>query len=284
MIKCIAIDMDGTLLNSSLKISEENISAIKKAQRSGIEVVITTGRSFPEAINLLDAAGIKCSCICVNGAEVRNAEQEVTKIRPLEKDTARQVQQYLQSEYMYYEFFTNKGTYTVNMDEGVSVFENLANRSEHDNEIKMMKKHLKERLEFLKTLDSFELIYDGDEYHIYKLLAFTMDESTLERAREFLRKIDGIAVSSSGFNNVEVNSSKSTKGIALEDFVKEKGISLMETMAIGDNYNDLSMFERVGRSVAMGNADDEIKAQCDEVTLTNEESGVANAILAVLEK
>jgi Cof subfamily protein (haloacid dehalogenase superfamily) len=284
MIKCIAIDMDGTLLNSSLKISEENISAIKKAQRSGIEVVITTGRSFPEVVNLLDEEEIKCSCICVNGAEVRNAEQEIMKIRPLEKKTARQVQQYLQSEYMYYEFFTNKGTYTVNMDEGVSVFENLANRSEHDNEIKMMKKHLKERLEFLKTLDSFELIYDGDEYHIYKLLAFTMDESTLERAREFLRKIDGIAVSSSGFNNVEVNSSKSTKGIALEDFVKEKGISLMETMAIGDNYNDLSMFERVGRSVAMGNADDEIKAQCDEVTLTNEENGVANAIFAVLEE
>ncbi len=56
----------------------------------------------------------------------------------------------------------------------------------------------------------------------------------------------------------------------------------MDTMAIGDNYNDLSMFQRVGRAVAMGNADEEIKGQCHFVTLTNEESGVAKAIMDAL--
>jgi len=56
-----------------------------------------------------------------------------------------------------------------------------------------------------------------------------------------------------------------------------------ETMALGDNFNDVSMLERVGKPVAMGNAAEEIKALCGEVTLTNEESGVGKAIMKVLE-
>ena len=60
------------------------------------------------------------------------------------------------------------------------------------------------------------------------------------------------------------------------------GIDLAETMAIGDNYNDVSMFAKAGRSVAMGNANYEIKSLCDVITDTNEESGVAKAILEVI--
>ncbi|WP_318509290.1 HAD family hydrolase [Bacillus sp. T3] len=70
--------------------------------------------------------------------------------------------------------------------------------------------------------------------------------------------------------------------MALEQFVKQKGISLKETMAIGDNDNDLSMLSRVGRSVAMGNAAEHVKAQCDFVTSRNDEDGVGKAIIEAL--
>ncbi|TFI48073.1 HAD-IIB family hydrolase, partial [Diaphorobacter sp. DS2] len=125
--------------------------------------------------------------------------------------------------------------------------------------------------------------FNSDEHQIYKLLAFSFEPDFLVSAKEDLLKLEGMAVSSSGDENLELTSVNAQKGIALEAFVKEKGISLLETMAIGDNYNDLSMFKRAGRSVAMGNADDIIKAQCDVVTSANEESGVAKAIWEVLE-
>ncbi len=101
-------------------------------------------------------------------------------------------------------------------------------------------------------------------------------------AEETLASLDELTVTSSGHDNLEITNRNAQKGIALESFVKEKNISLSETMAIGDNYNDVSMFERVGKAVAMGNATYEIKSLCDEVTHTNEESGVAKAILSVL--
>jgi hydroxymethylpyrimidine pyrophosphatase-like HAD family hydrolase len=91
-----------------------------------------------------------------------------------------------------------------------------------------------------------------------------------------------LEVSSSGHNNLEITHRNAQKGIALETFVKSKGIDISETMAMGDSFNDVSMLERVGRAVAMGNADYEIKTLCDVITATNDEHGVAQAILEVL--
>ena len=73
------------------------------------------------------------------------------------------------------------------------------------------------------------------------------------------------------------------KGIAVEQYAKSKGISMDNVMVIGDNYNDLSMMERAGRSVAMGNAPAEIKAACTTVTTSNEHDGVGLAIEAILQ-
>jgi Cof subfamily protein (haloacid dehalogenase superfamily) len=131
-------------------------------------------------------------------------------------------------------------------------------------------------------VDSYDSLFNNDEHQIYKLLAFSFEPERLARAKEDLKKLEGLVVSSSGEENLELTSKDAQKGVALEAFTKGKGIMLQETMAIGDNYNDLSMFKRAGRAVAMGNADEIIKAQCDVVTLTNEESGVAKAILDVL--
>ena len=81
MIKCIASDMDGTLLNSNQLISEENKEAIVKAQAQGIEFVVATGRSYQEATYVLDEAGITCPVICANGAEVRPRKEMFFRLR-----------------------------------------------------------------------------------------------------------------------------------------------------------------------------------------------------------
>ncbi len=70
MIKLIASDMDGTLLNANMQISEENIQAIKYAQSHGVEFMVATGRNRKEALPPLQEAGIDCAMITLNGAQV----------------------------------------------------------------------------------------------------------------------------------------------------------------------------------------------------------------------
>src|SRR5690606_19622197 len=97
-------------------------------------------------------------------------------------------------------------------------------------------------------------------------------------------QISGITVTASGRQNIEITHKSAKKGNALKRYTEKRGISLAETMAIGDNYNDLSMLEVVGYSVAMGNAETEIKEACRHVTGLNTEDGVAEAIYKVLEE
>lgn len=285
MIKCIASDMDGTLLTATQKITDENIKAIKAAQEKGVDVVIATGRSYFEASFVLEEAGITAPIICVNGAEVRATDGKVVSSNPLDKELAKKAAYILLENNVYFEVYTNQGTYTIDEDRGVSIIVDIFLSGNPEADIDKVTKAAEERFKkgLVHKVNSYDELFSDEEHQIYKLLAFSFEPDFLASAKEELLKLEGMAVSSSGDENLELTSTAAQKGIALEAFVKEKGISLLETMAIGDNYNDLSMFKRAGRSVAMGNADDIIKAQCDFVTSTNEESGVAKAIWKVLE-
>ncbi|MFD6211573.1 HAD hydrolase family protein, partial [Peribacillus sp. NPDC060253] len=89
---------------------------------------------------------------------------------------------------------------------------------------------------------------------------------------------DELMVVSSADHNIEMTSKRASKGMALEKLAFLLNGSLDQAMAIGDSNNDLSMFQKVGYSVAMGNAKDVIKAVCTTTTLKNDENGVAYAI------
>lgn len=284
MIKCIASDMDGTLLNSNQQISEQNKEAILKAQAQGIEFVVATGRSYEEATYVLAQVGLTCPVICVNGAEVRSKEGEVLSATPIDKQLARNVAARLKEKDVYFEVYTNKGAYTIDADKAVSIMVDIvmsANPEVNRDEI-IEAAGARIRDELIYTIEDYELLFTDEDFQIYKLLAFSFDSGRLESANESLSELEGLAVSTSGHDNLEITNEQAQKGIALESFVKAKGIDLAETMAIGDNYNDVSMLEKVGRSVAMGNADYYIKSLCDVVTDINEDSGVAKAILEVI--
>ncbi|MFL6556401.1 MAG: Cof-type HAD-IIB family hydrolase [Bacillus sp. (in: firmicutes)] len=284
MIKCIASDMDGTLLNSSQLISEENKQAILKAQAQGVEFVVATGRSYQEATYVLAQAGLTCPVICANGAEVRTSEGAVLSATPISKQMARDIAAKLREKDVYFEVYTNDGAFTIDADKAVSILVDIVmsanpevNRAEI---IEAAGARIRDGL--VHTVEDYELLFADENYQIYKFLAFSFDADRLESASQSLAELDGLAVSTSGHDNLEITNTHAQKGIALESFVKTKGIELTETMAIGDNYNDVSMLEKAGRSIAMGNADYYIKSLCDVITDTNEESGVAKAILEVI--
>ena len=96
--------------------------------------------------------------------------------------------------------------------------------------------------------------------------------------RSAMEKIDGLEINSSWWDNLEMLEAGVHKGAAVRALAERLNLPMEQVMAIGDNENDLSMFEVAGLSVAMGNGTDRAKESADWVTLTNEEDGVAHAI------
>lgn len=281
MIKCIAIDMDGTLLNQNHVVSKQNADAIKLAQQKGVEVVIATGRSYKEASPVLKEAGIETPIICVNGAEVRSVTGEVQYYTPLHNEEVKKVVTVLNKHDIYFEMYTQEGTYSNDYDKALATIIDIfasANRTQaYEEVVEAAKERFTEGN--IQIIDSYEGLLESDDTIVYKLLAFSLDSNNLENARNELKSMEKIAVSASGKENIEITNVEAQKGIALTSFTGERNISMVDAMAIGDNFNDISMLERAGHSVAMGNAPDEVKNVAKAVTDTNINSGVAKAIL-----
>jgi Cof subfamily protein (haloacid dehalogenase superfamily) len=284
-MKLIAIDMDGTLVNKQLKVTKENSKVIKEALNDGHHVVIATGRSYDEARHTLEDAELHLPLICVNGAEIRSKEWEILSSIPLQFSQYEDIKRILDEEDIYYELYTSKGTYTDDREKAYEVMKDIvitSNPEATDDDVQ--KAALRRfRLGLVSVVGDFEKLLNQKDIEVYKFLAFSSDNAKLKRAFQHLQAVDALAVSSSADNNLEITNSEAQKGVALKRFAKLKGIPLENTMAIGDNYNDVSMLEIAGFPVAMGNAVDEIKEMAAFVTKENDESGVAFAIQKFLE-
>lgn len=286
MIECIASDMDGTLLNSKQEVSPANAEAIKLAQKKGIHFVVTTGRSYEEARLVLDPAGIDCTVIGLNGAEVRDEEGRLLKTSVLNPKTAARIATVFDNLGIYYEFFTNEGTFTEDYEENMDMLVDLFHSANPEVPVEEVRAHIQQRgiRRYIHNKGETRDIFHNPSILFYKILAFNEDEHRLRKIGKSLEKdFPDIKVTSSGFRNIEVNHVSAQKGIALEEYVKKHGLSMKKTMAIGDNLNDISMLERVGYPFAMGNAEKEVLELCRYRTERNDDDGVAKAIYRVLE-
>ena len=284
MIRCIATDMDGTLLGSDLLISQKNLEAIKTAQEKGVEVVIATGRSLNGAKYPLENANLQLPMIVMNGAQIYDLEEKLLFSVPIPKDKAKKVIEILRTRDLYFEFYSSEGQISAGMEQVMKMYSSYK-ESQLPADIEMLFENMKNRFETLKIkfLDNFEEVFDRPEVEIYKFIVFSLYPEELKRAGDEIAALSDVVVSSSHFNNIEVNHVQAQKGFALERFLQERGYSLEETMAIGDSYNDLSMLKKAGFSVAMGNAAEDIKNAADFVTDRHDQDGFAKAVYRALE-
>ncbi len=265
--KLIAIDMDGTLLNSQNKISSKNILAINKASELGVQVVLCTGRIFTSALYYANALKLNTPIIACNGAFIaeKNKSKAIYK-NPISMECSKKVIDMAEREGMYYHFYDDSKFYARELTKTVENYYRW-NIDKDD----------KDRLN-INIIDNPMHIVEREKINVYKFVFVEDDGEKLIRFRSKLSQIEGIEVSSSWWNNMEIMNKGVSKGNALSVLCKLLNIDSQNVMAIGDNENDIPMLKFAGTGIAMGNGEDIVKEMADYVTDTNDNDGVANAI------
>lgn len=280
MITIIAIDMDGTLLNSENKISKENIHAINKAQELGYEVVIATGRAHYDAKKIIEEVGLSLYLICANGSTIHSPSGTEILSNSAPYHEAREVIEWLENNKYYYELICHQGIYTPNWGKDVLQEEMNQLKDVLTQEDFAEIEHWYEKQLYQSGyvyMDDFEKVFQ-DEQKIYKILVFSFnDEKRKKGWDQFEGKTDLSLMYSSPYN-FELQHPKSSKGQAVQYLRKVLNLIGEKSMAIGDSGNDLSMFEIVSDSYAMENANDDVKSKAKHLTANNDAHGVAQAI------
>lgn len=285
MLQLIVSDMDGTLLNEKMEISETNAEAIRAAERKGIPFVIATGRGYTEAKPLLEEKDIQCPLISLNGGQMFNENGDIVKNVGLLKDSVRQMIDIIESQGLYYEMTTSKGIFSNNKAKRIETVASLLYELNADTTYKMAVALASARLEVMNinyTNDYSQLIED-ETIEIIKVIVFSEGgQPILNPLAKEINKLGELAITSSFENNIEINHAKAQKGIAVKEMADQLNIPIENVMTIGDNNNDLSMLEVAGYSFAMANGTVEAKNAAKYSTSSNEKNGVGEAIMRVL--
>lgn len=259
--KLIAIDMDGTLLNSNNKVSLRTKKTIELAKEKGVHVVLSTGRILRSALYFAEELQLNNPIIACNGAIILDEKRNVIYNRPIRLDAARKVMEIGKKYSVYYHFYNEESLFS--------------------------RQYIKEIVDYYSTriqkinVEVFEDDYErilSKNPNIFKFLFIDNDNEKLIRLREDFNSVEGISISKSWENNLEVMDLKASKGIGLKILCNELNIDQSQVIAIGDSENDLSMLQVAGLSVAMGNGDENVKLVADYVTDTCDNDGVAKAI------
>lgn len=286
MIKLIVSDMDGTLLNERVELSDRNAEAVKRAQAAGIDFVIATGRSFQSGYTLVEDKGIKCPFIGQNGATYYNEQQELQVIRGLSKDKVRQMIKIFDETPVYYELVTFDGPYSNNEEAFREHAYDIITDINHDIDEAAIYAYIEKMVnsERINFVDNYDDILNDDDQVILKLSVLSTSGSIkLDDLRRKLEKeIEDIVVTASSRKNLEINHITATKGRAVSEYAKMKGYDATEVMTIGDNINDLTMLDWAKYGTAMDNAVHEAKTVTDYRTDSNTNDGVAQLIDRVL--
>jgi Cof subfamily protein (haloacid dehalogenase superfamily) len=258
MYRLLALDLDGTLLNSALRLSDANADAVRAAMERGVQVVLATARFYGIALRTASRLDVQTPLICSNGALVKRPDGHELLHLDLDLDLAREVT--VLGDDRGWEMFTTIGDSTyMQMRPGI----------------------IPERLPGgLK-------IADRQSDHIQEapptcVLVFAED-AVNEIAERFVPAYQGRARFSinrptNSPHYVILTHPEANKAHALEIVLKELAVPPEETIAIGDSESDIGMFQFAGLGIAMRNSPDEVKREALHVAPSNDEDGVAWAI------
>jgi len=257
----IGVDLDGTLLNSDHIVTPFTEQAVREAIAQGVLFTVATGKTYSSTPDLARQFDIQIPIICGNGTVVYRPDGTVLFEDPIPRELAIEAVRMARAAGVWPVVYAGRGLLASAWDANV---EELVAHHEPVPEI----------------IPDLERALATDHTPA-KLVLMHQDRQTLVDFQEQLEAtFAGRAqVMRSGLASVvELLPLGVTKGTALAFVLDHLGLSALETMALGDSFNDLDMIRRAGIGVAMGNAPPPVRAGADYVTGTNDEDGVGHAI------
>lgn len=264
-MKLIALDLDGTLLNSDKIVSERNFAALSLAAEQGHVIVPATGRALRAIPEQVMAFPFLHHAITINGAKVSDMRTGETILRAeIALGTCLRLLDFAARYDAMYDCYWNDTGWVDR------AFLDRVRYYNSDEEVVALLRRTRAPVADLKAF----LREKGEPIQKVQLCFRDMAEREAARS-EIAAVFPDILVTSSFRNNLELNAADADKGRALLALAQHLGISAADTIAFGDSSNDLRMLRAAGTSVAMGNAAPEVCAVCDYVTDTNDRDGVA---------
>lgn len=264
-IKMIAVDLDGTLLNSGKRISSETLRTLQAAHGQGIKIVLASGRPLSGVLPFDEEIGLKGEdeyAVVFNGAVVQDLAGNVMMSQKLDYRDFETLLRFQRLSHVNLHFETTECFYTLDRDLCVQL---LISAAMTDNELKV-----RERRDIPKDFIFNKAVFTCDQNsdQIGKLWASLPDWAF--QSYDIVRSLD---------NCIELNAIGASKGNALMELADRLKISQSNVMVFGDQGNDISMFDNPEfKKIAMGNAIEDIKQRADYVTDDNDHNGIAKAL------
>lgn len=285
MYKLVAIDLDGTLLNSYGEISKNNKEAIEKANEKGSMIVLTSGRMPISVKNIAKEIGADKYIICGNGTLIYDVQkEEIIYDAFMEKEKVLQIIKICEENSIFYNLYTETSVITKSLNYNVLYYdsENSKKPEEKRTNIDVVD-NIYEYVENTPNINILKMtICDNNKIifsSIVKKLKTIPKIDVLEvehMSRKFI-KAGSIEVPLEYFYT-EVSKQNTNKWSAIEFLIKKLNITKEEVMAIGDNVNDKEMVENAGLGVAMGKSMLAANKIGDIIVSDNDHDGVAEAI------
>ncbi|REE92884.1 hypothetical protein A8990_103191 [Paenibacillus taihuensis] len=240
-IKLVALDMDGTLLNDRQEISSENAMWIRKALDAGVIVCFATGRGFQSAAPYAEQLKLDTPMITVNGGEIWHRPHALHKRTLMSPVMMKRLHELALSypECWYWAYTT---------------------------------------MDIFNKEKWIEPASDYDAHHWLKFGYYTENTEMRDAILKETASWGGLEITNSSPWNLEMNPEGVSKASAIHELCSLLNIDMSQVAAMGDSLNDIAMIREAGLGVAMGNAQDEVKAAADVVTVTNEEHAVMHLI------
>lgn len=264
--RLVALDLDGTLLDSQLQIRSGTINALNLVRAQGVQVMIVTGRHHVTAYPYWHELGLELPAICCNGAYVYDyAARQPLARDPLTRDEARSLLALVRKH----------AIRAMVYDKEFMAYENLDT-------------HLKKMLDWTSTVhralrpriepvSSFERLVEEAEM-IWKFTAAGEDRPALAAFVAEVEHSLGLSCEWSGPTRLDITRACNSKGNRLLEWIAGQGIAPTEVIAFGDEQNDMDMLRVVGMGVAMGHSQAEVQACANRVIGGNDSDGIADTL------
>lgn len=285
MYKLVAIDLDGTLLDSYGEVSNKNKEIIQKAIEKNVEIVLTSGRPIMSVKNLANEIGCNNYIICGNGAityDIQN--KDIIYNRFIEKEKVLQIIRICEENSIFYNVYTKDTILTKSLNYNILFYnqENATKPEDKKTRITLMQ-NIEQYVQDREDEDYLKItICDNDKVvfgSIIRKLRTIKDVDVLDVAHMSRKLIkDGTENVSMEYFYTEITNTNVDKWKAIENLINRLEIKKEEVIAIGDNVNDSEMVKNAGLGIMMENSAPYIKEIADVIVKDNDNNGVAEAI------